>query len=347
MDFETQKKISEKIDQLNFTSYGFSDLKSPETIEAYKDWLKSNFHGSMKYLENHLTFKEFPKTLVDQSISAIVLTKSYYPQPQPTQLPIKHLRIAEYAKNDDYHIWFKSEMDKLITELQKVFPYDFFTAMTDSKPVLERDLAHQAGLGWFGKNTCLIDSQKGSFFFIGEIYTSLDLKPIKTLHPDRCGTCTKCIDACPTKAIIQPYVLDATKCISYLTIEKKGEISTALLPSMNDWFFGCDICQTVCPWNEKVFGQEMKKKQKKQFKVTEELIKELRYILTTSGKKLLKEFNGSPLTRARASGLKRNALIVIGNQEIKDLLPEVIMCKKQESLTNIAKWCENKLINLN
>ncbi len=346
MDSETKKSIESCIVEFPFTSFGFAPLKTPETIDAYKLWLKNNFHGSMAYLQDHLTFKEFPKTLFDQSRSAIVVTKDYYPAPQKSKLPIHNLRIAEYAKSDDYHEWFKNQLDQLITKLEKAFPGEMFTAMTDSKPVLERDLAQQAGLGWFGKNTCLIDSKQGSLFFIGEIYTSLNLEAIKAIHPDRCGTCTRCIDACPTGAIIEPYVLDANKCISYLTIEKKGNIPEELRPQINDWLFGCDICQTVCPWNEKVFGEEIKPKQAEKLTVTSELITELKYLLTTSGKKLMKEFSDSPLSRARGSGLKRNALIVIANLGIKELIQEVIECKKQESIKEVATWCEAKLNSL-
>lgn len=343
MDSETKKKLESCIDEFPFTSFSYAPLETPATIDAYKLWLKNNFHGSMSYLQDHLSFKEFPKSLFDQSQAAIVVTKDYFPPPQKSPLPIHNLRVAEYAKNDDYHNWFKEQMDQLIQKLEVLFPDDVFTAMTDSKPVLERDLAQKAGLGWFGKNTCLIDSNQGSLFFIGEIYTSLKLEPIKAIHPDRCGTCTRCIDACPTNAIVEPYVLDANKCISYLTIEKKGDIPEELRPKMQDWFFGCDICQSVCPWNEKVFGEDIKPAQKQKLEVSKGLIEELRYMLTTSGKKLMKELKGSPLSRARGSGLKRNALIVIANQKIIELLPEVIICKEQESLTEIATWCENQL----
>ena len=172
MDSVTKKTIENCIADFPFTSFSFTALKTPTTIDAYKQWLKNNFHGSMSYLRDHLSFKEFPKTLFDQSLSAIVVTKDYFPAPQKSNLPIHNLRVAEYAKNDDYHDWFKDQLDQLISKLEVEFPGEVFTAMTDSKPVLERDLAQKAGLGWFGKNTCLIDSKQGSLFFICLLYTS-------------------------------------------------------------------------------------------------------------------------------------------------------------------------------
>lgn len=340
---DRQRYISELLENFPFTDFSFTTLDKPKTIEAYKNWLNNNFNGEMGYMKDHLPLKEYPKNLLDKSKSAIVILKNYFPQPHKSSLEIHNLRIAEYAKNDDYHFWFQNQLNKIVEELQHEFPGETFMAMTDSKPVLERDLAQKAGLGWFGKNTCLINQKHGSLFFIGEIYTSLELNTAKAIHPDRCGTCTRCIDACPTDALVKPYVLDANKCISYLTIEKKGSIDESLRPKMHDWFFGCDICQTVCPWNEKVFGMEMKYRQDDKLPVTPKLIEELRFILTTSGKKLLKEFNGSPLIRARASGLKRNAITVIANQKITELKPEVEACLKQESLTETAGWCLTQL----
>ncbi len=343
MDSQTKKNIEDILTPLKLSSFGFAELKKPLTIEAYKKWINKDFHGSMSFLKDHLAFKEFPKTLFNQARSAIVITKDYFPAPKPHKAPVQNLRLAEYAKNSDYHHWFQNELEQICQSLRLQFPHDLFIAMSDSKPVLERDLAQQAGLGWFGKNTCLIQSQQGSLFFIGEIYTSLTLTPIQALHPDRCGTCTKCIDACPTQALVEPYVLNANRCISYLTIEKRGDIPPEIMPQMNDWFFGCDICQTVCPWNEKVFGSNIKKEQTSYKEVTPQLINDLRWILNTSGKKLLKELKETPLTRTRASGLKRNALIVIANLKITELFSEVLMCKEQDSLKSTAQWCEAQL----
>ncbi len=336
----TIKKI---MSSFEFSDYGFAPLKTPETIGAYKSWLNNNFNGEMNFLKDHLPLKESPKSLLEHSQCAIVVTKNYFPTNTPHPTQPKSLRIAEYAKNEDYHFWFQQELQSLIAKLQEHFNEHTFLAMTDSKPVLERDLAHQAGLGWFGKNTCLIHQKKGSLFFIGEIYTSLALSTKVDIHPDRCGQCTRCIDACPTQALIEPYVLDANKCISYLTIEKKGDIEASLMNQMNDWFFGCDICQSVCPWNEKAFSTTIKKEQVAKKQVTPELVSELKWILTTSGKKLLKDLSGSPLTRARASGLKRNAMIVIGNLKIKELRQDVEAYLSIENHARTAKWCLQKL----
>jgi epoxyqueuosine reductase len=212
--------------------------------------------------------------------------------------------------------------------------------MTDSSPVLERDLAYQAGLGWFGKNTCLIQRGQGSLFFIGEIYTDLATDPVNTLIPDFCGTCDKCIQACPTNAIEKPRILNAQKCISYLTIESKKVPPMELREKINDWFFGCDICQTVCPWNEKVFKNQLETESKKTLntKDREILIAELQFILNASGKKLQKEFQNSPLSRAGHFGLKRNAIIVASNQKLTELKPDILKYQHHAKLGELANW---------
>ena len=246
----------------NYTDFGFTALKTPPTIEKYKDWIEQSFHGTMNFMADHTPFKEFPQSLFKNCLSAIVVTQDYG-ETENDNFPLKNLRIAKYAQQKDYHHWFQEKLERTIKQLQLKFPSEVFIAAADSKPVLERDLAYRAGLGWIGKNTCLINSQKGSLFFIGEILTSLSLNSVKTTHPDRCGSCTKCIDHCPTGAILEPFVLDANKCISYLNIEKRGVIPPSLSSKMNDWFFGCDICQNVCPWNEKIYKADIKAEQVK------------------------------------------------------------------------------------
>ena len=215
----------------------------------------------MGYLARHLPQKETPQTLLPKAQSAIVIAVSYLPHPQPTtnsetQERLQRLGVARYAQGEDYHDWLKEKLQQIILQLQTCFPEEHFLAATDSSPVLERDLAYHAGIGWFVKNTCIIHQQKGSFYLLGEILTTLSCDQVTLPHPDRCGTCNRCIEACPTQAIVSAHVLDARKCISYLTIEAKDVPSLELREQIGAHFFGCDICQDVCPWNGKVLNAE-------------------------------------------------------------------------------------------
>lgn len=351
MSTHAPQLVSNILEGAGVDHYGFSPLKRPLNINFYKDWLNEGFHGEMEYLERHLPIKEDPSRLLEKSKWAIVVAKSYLPTPEPTQEDffLKEVRIANYAKGKDYHLYFKAELDKIIVKLRDHFPNHNFVSFTDSGPVLERDLAFQAGLGWYGKNTCLIHKDKGSFFFIGEIITSLELGIVRDTHPDRCGQCTRCIEACPTDALVEPYKLDATKCISYWTIESKKIAPKPIRKKMGDWLFGCDICQSVCPWNEKAFGKEMmlpeqaEVKNSVEGKIPEGLIQELGFILQSSSKKLEKLSFGTPLSRPRGSGLKRNALIVIGNLRIKELSPDIEPYLSHPKLGELAQWAMSQI----
>lgn len=213
-------------------------------------------HADMAFLERHLPFKEDPTSYFKQAHSAIVFAVDYIPHPNPTDKS-SELTLAKYAQGEDYHNSLKKIMLHLIEQFKLDFPDEYFECFTDSSPIMERDLAYQAGLGWFGKNSMLIDQKKGSFFFLAEIFTSLKLDVATTLHPDRCGKCTRCIDACPTDAIVEGRKIDSNKCISYLTIEAKSPATENLRHGIGEWFFGCDICQNVCPWNEKASAKKL------------------------------------------------------------------------------------------
>ncbi len=338
---EISSLITELAKEIGLTHFGFAQLSRPLTFEFYKQWLEQGYQGEMGYLEKHAEVKEKPQSEWPRAKSALVFGIPYLPHPESdVTLPIKQARLSLYAQGADYHIWFKQRMAKICQKLAEVFPKEEFLTFTDSHPVLERDLAYRSGLGWFGKNTCLIHPKKGSLFFIGEIYTSLDIDARIEPLPDFCGKCTKCIDVCPTKALIEPRKLDARKCISYLTIESKKIPAPDLLSKMGDWFFGCDLCQTVCPWNQKVFKGQLSIAP--QLSLTEKdahaLVEDLRYILSTSGKQLSRAFDGTPLARAGAFGLKRNALIVIGNRKIQALREEVLNLGNHPRLGELVNW---------
>ncbi len=319
--------------------FGLVKLETPLSLDLYKNYLDKGYHGGMTYLESQLDAKEHPKKLLPSAKSAIVIRREYLPHPYPTELP--NLKMAAYAKGEDYHFWFRKEMSELIENLKKDFPEDEFVCFTDSSPVMERDLAYRAGLGWIGKNSCLISPEIGSFFFIGEIYTSIDIEGHKeSLTPDRCGTCTRCIDACPTNAIKEERTLDATKCISYLTIESKTSPPLELRDKMEGWYFGCDICQTVCPWNQKAFGKEFFKDPNIN---KEELQQSLKTILTASNRQIEKIFANSALLRAGPTAHRRNAILLAVEHQYKDLLEVITPLKRFEKLSELADWAATKL----
>jgi epoxyqueuosine reductase len=295
----------------------------------------------MKYLEDHASIKEEPQRKWPRAQSALVFAIPYLPPPETTPpTPLKQARTSLYAQGMDYHFWFKDRMAQLCAKLQTVLPDEEFLPFTDSSPVLERDLANRAGLGWVGKNTCLIHPKKGSLFFIGEIYTSLTIQTDVAPLPDFCGNCQKCLEICPTGALLEPRKMDAQKCISYLTIESRQVPPVELRPQIGDWFFGCDLCQTVCPWNQKIFKGQLSIEKQLTLSSEDEVLLEddLRYILTASGKKIEKDFRGTPMARAGSFGLRKNALVVAGNRRLKNLKPEVTALCDHEKLGELARW---------
>lgn len=233
--------------RLGFTSCGIAKADFLEN-EAPKleSWLQNGFHGEMKYMENHFDKRLDPRLLVEGAKSVVSLSYNYFPEEVQEDDTYK---IAKYAYGEDYHKVVKDKLFELLEILRDEIGEINGRCFVDSAPVLERAWAEKAGLGWSGKHTLLIQKQQGSFFFLAELIIDLELEydvPFKTNH---CGTCTKCIDACPTQAILPNNTLDATKCISYLTIELRDNIPTNFKNETEDWAFGCDICQDVCPWN--------------------------------------------------------------------------------------------------
>lgn len=330
----------------HFDQVEISELKTPITIAFYEKWLARNEHGSMQYLDAHLPIKRNPRLLNQDLKSAIVFTQSYLNPPKEFLQPAP-VRTALYAHTQDYHFWLKDKISSVIAELQKLFPEETFLPFVDSGPLMERDMGYQSGLGWFGKNSCLIHPKHGSLFFIAEILCSIAIKnsEIEPL-PDFCGTCTRCIDICPTKAINNDRSLKADHCISYLTIESKTVPAVELRKPIGDWFFGCDLCQTICPWNQKPIRNSDRETSLTSTLSLLELTPERRIemvlffkeILQSSGKQLQKKFFGSPLSRAHGFGLKRNAMIVIGNHKFNELRAEIEKYVGDEKLGELAQW---------
>lgn len=328
----------------NWQQAEWVSLARPLTFDFYQEWIAAGLHGEMDYLRRHQPMKENPQTLLAEARSILIMTKSYVPH-YKAHGKLSGLRQAAYAQNEDYHDILGAELNSACEELRARFPGHHFRPGTDSIPVLERDFGRKAGLGWIGKNTCLIHPKKGSFFLIGEILTTLPVENQPAAIPDFCGTCTRCLDICPTKALVEPRKLDATKCISYWSIESKKTPPIELADNFGDWFFGCDLCQSVCPWNQKPFrGEAALNTELIQSQANEQdLLRDLRLCLEGTDSDLLKDVKGSPLARAKVFGLRRNAIIVAANRQIRELRPAIAHYLNEERLGELATWAVSKI----
>lgn len=283
--------------------------------EQYLEWLKEGRHGEMNYLDRNQELRVDPTKMEEGTKSAVVLLKNYY---QEADLLGGGVRIARYAHGDDYHDTLWARMRELAAFIHAESGADVATRpATDSAPILERDLAALAGLGWVGKNAMLINPEIGSFCFIAEVLVNLDLEPTHDLIPDRCGTCSKCMDACPTNAIISPGVIDARRCISYLTIELRGPIPRNMRALIDDYLFGCDICQVVCPWNSRAepTTDPIFQTREKYHTLTPQ------QVLCFELEDYVEYFSKSAIKRAKLQGLRRNAAVVLGNSHDPAVLP--------------------------
>jgi epoxyqueuosine reductase len=241
-------ELKAKASELGFLACGITDPSPPPHADHLDAWLAKGYAGTMRYLHRQAKRRKNPSINVPESLAVVVLLENYYAPDTPAALSAP--RVAKYARGEDYHRVTRGRLDRLAAFLLE---HGATVARTyvDDGPVPERELAQRAGLGWIAKNTMLIRPGAGSFFFIGTIFTDLGLPLDAPFTADHCGSCTRCLDACPTGALIEPHVLDATRCISYLTIEQRGPIPDALIPHLEGFAFGCDICNDVCPWNER------------------------------------------------------------------------------------------------
>ena len=239
--------IKTEAKRLGFLSCGISKAGFlEEEAPRLENWLNQNQHGEMQYMENHFDKRLNPTLLVEDAKSVISLLLNYYPSETQNKDSYK---ISKYAYGQDYHFVIKEKLKELLHTIQTEIGEVSGRAFVDSAPVLDKAWAAKSGLGWIGKNSNLLTQQVGSFYFIAELIVDLELEYDHAVT-DHCGTCTACLDACPTEAIVAPYVVDGSKCISYFTIELKENIPTEMQGKMDDWMFGCDVCQDVCPWNK-------------------------------------------------------------------------------------------------
>jgi len=297
----TNKIVIEKAKQVGFDLVGFAeaDLLREES-EHLQEWLDKNFQAGMGYMERNFEKRKDVKQILPNAKSVVSLGLNYY-IPDSYSNDEFSGKISRYAWGKDYHLIIWAMLNELEEELKKIDPEFESISYVDTGPVMDKAWAVRAGIGWLGKHTNVINREIGSWFFIANIITNYEFDYSEEI-PDFCGSCTTCLDACPTKAIVQEYVVDANKCISYLTIENKVHISQEFKGKFDDWIFGCDICQDVCPWNQKFPVESLIKDFKPQNKQIE-----LDEILQMTESEFKEKFRTSPVKRAKLSGLKRNA----------------------------------------
>jgi epoxyqueuosine reductase len=301
--------IKAEATRLGFMACGISKaIFLEDEAPRLEKWLQNNHHGEMNYMENHFDKRLDPRKLVDGAKSVVSLALNYYTD-QKQEDP-KAPKISKYAYGDDYHDVIKEKLTALLEFIRLEIGEVYGRSFVDSATVLDKIWAKKAGLGWIGKNSNLINKKTGSFFFLAELIIDLELDYHEKSSKDHCGTCTKCIDACPTDAIIAPYIVDGSQCISYLSIELKNEIPKEFKGKMDNWMFGCDICQDVCPWNKfSILHTEPKfiphdgildLCQRDWQEITEDTFK--------------KVFKNSAVKRTKFSGLKRNIDFLYTNE---------------------------------
>ncbi len=343
--------ILEEARRLGFALAGVTTPQPPQHAQAFEAWLAHGRHASMEYMatERSRARRLDPRLILPECKSILVLAAPYSSS-SPANLEPRldghehraRGRIASYAWGRDYHSVFSKRLRDLVRFIEAQAGHSVANRWyTDTGPILERELAQRAGLGWIGKNTCLINPKRGSYFLLAEIFLDLELEPDPPFVTDQCGSCTRCIEACPTSCILPDRTIDAGRCISFLTIELKEDIPPELRPLTEDWIFGCDICQAVCPWNRFAAPDgdaELRGSDASQEPV---LVQELRL----TPEQFSRKFEGSPVRRTKHRGYLRNAAVALGNTGSAEDLPalERLTNDPDPMLREHARWAIERI----
>ena len=350
---ELTRDLKAEAHRLGFDLVGIAPAATPPGYPSFLDWLAKGYAGEMSYMERRKEAYAHPSGVLPAAKSVVMLGMNYLVRDEgrgtsgegevrgSSQLSTLNsqldARVASYARGSvDYHDLIRDRLKSLANFLHEQVPGCKTRGVVDTAPLLERDFARLAGLGWFGKNTLLINKRAGSFLFLAGLLTDVVFEYDEPHEKQHCGTCTRCLDACPTEAFPEPGVLDATKCISYLTIELKGPIPEPLRQGIGDWLFGCDICQDVCPWNRKAKSTE-----EPAFETVSDLSPaDAAMILRMSRDEFTARFKGTPLFRPGYAGLLRNAAIVLGNVGSKDTIRVLATALENEEpvVRGAAAW---------
>lgn len=333
--------------ELGFQQIGITTCDTGNADEQLQLWIAKQYHGEMRYMENHRDLRKYPEKLLPNTARIISVRMDYFIQGDASKKILQQKNkafIARYALGRDYHKVIRHRLNQLAEKINKTMRAENFIyrAFADSAPIFERYFAKKAGLGWIGKNTMMMNQQAGSYFFLGELFTNLPLPIDESFVTSHCGSCTTCIDVCPTKAIVAPYQLDARKCISYLTIEYKGSIDPALRKLMGNRIFGCDDCQLFCPWNKFAKFTQEKDFQPRHNLKDANLIE----LFLWDEKTFLQKTEGSAIRRAGYISWLRNLAIALGNAEKSDVIIAALQSRENHESAIVrehVRWALDKL----
>ena len=335
--------IRRHADRLGFTVFGVARAGPARTWDKYSRWIEVGMHGDMGYLERRADERRDTRNVWTEARSVVTLGVPYRVAASKPVEPMPNRGIvSSYAWGKDYHECCWQRLEQLGAVLRNQLGQSVETrGYVDTGSILERDVAEQASVGWHGKNTMLIRPDIGSWFFLAELLVNIDLPPNDSSVPDRCGSCTRCLRACPTGAFVGPHILDARRCISYLTIEYRGSIPRELRAQIGAHIFGCDICQNVCPWNEKAERSGAGLSQIPEFAPSDDLVApELIPLLDVSKRQFEERFSGSPILRARRNGFLRNVCVALGNVGTNEAIEplERALCDTSPLVREHAGW---------
>ena len=329
---------------MGFALAGIAAAAPADGFAHLTDWLSRGFAGEMHYMQRHHDARRDPTAVLPEVQSVVMVAMSYAP-PSDVALPDRlHGKVARYAGGQDYHDILRGKLNQLLAWVHTERPGTQGRGVVDTAPLLERDFARRAGLGWFGKNTMLIHKRLGSYTLLGALLLDCVLQPDEPFTTSHCGSCTRCLDACPTDAFAGPFQLDARRCISYLTIELRGPIPAELRSGIGDWVFGCDVCQEVCPWNRKAPPRTEPALALDAVGRTLDLID----LLGLSEEEFRHRFRDTALWRSRRRGLLRNAAIVLGNRGDARALPalERALDDPEPLVREAARWAIDEISRL-
>src|SRR5581483_1320861 len=335
-----------------FPLAGVAPATDADAFGRFADWLDRGYAGEMDYLHRLRDERRHPRSVLESVRSVLMVGLEYggarrqetgdseSADLSPVSCLLSPGHVARYAQGPDYHRFIWDRLNDLSAWLEAEVPGCTACAVADTAPLLERDFARRAGLGWVGKNTMLINPHRGSFFFLGALLTDLDLTPDEPFTGSHCGTCTACLSACPTGAFPEPFVLDASKCLSYLTIELRGPVPADLREQVGDWLFGCDVCQDVCPWNRKTVGDPVPFPRDPGMEWLDPV-----ELLGLDEGAFRARFKKTSLWRPRRAGLLRNAAIVLGNVGDERALPalEKALAEEEDPIREAAAWAIGRI----
>jgi epoxyqueuosine reductase len=335
-----KRELLKEARRLGFLLAGIAAATPAETRTAYLEWLESGMAGEMHYLARDPQRRIDPKLAWPPTASIVVVALPYRTgEPEGRNDP-RRGQVARYAAGDDYHDVLAARLKSLLSWAEQRDPELTGRWYVDTGPLLERDIAARAGLGWFGKNTCLLHREHGSYFFLGALLLNVEL-PADAATSAHCGTCARCLEACPTGAFLEPYVMDARRCISYLTIELRGPIPREYRPLVGNWIFGCDICQEVCPWNRKAPHSTEAAFRPRVGLSSPELVP----LLAMTQEEFSRRFRGSPIKRARRRGFLRNVCVALGNSADAGSVPALLRALEHDEplVRGHAAWALGRL----